>query len=137
MTLAEFENLLLVHGGNPDAWPDDTRAAARDLLDKNPEARQLLEQSRALDGVLRSALDVEHQGAALTGRILAGVARRDRDALPVAPGLLAACGSIAAVSILALGFFVGTLDLAWFDGNVSSDLALLFVDEPQNLMDTL
>jgi hypothetical protein len=79
MTLAEFERLLDVYGGDRTLWPADARAAAAQLVARAGRARQLLAEAEALDRVLERAplpsLTVE---AALADRIVAAARRSPR-----------------------------------------------------------
>lgn len=79
MTLAEFERLLDVYGGDRTRWPVDARAAAAQLVARDLAAQRLLSESVALDRVLERAplpsLAVE---AALADRIVTAAQRSPR-----------------------------------------------------------
>jgi hypothetical protein len=79
MTLAEFERLLDVYGGDRTRWPVDARAAAAQLVARDKAAQHLLSESVALDRVLERAplpsLAVE---AALADRIVTAAQRSPR-----------------------------------------------------------
>ena len=92
MTLAEFERLLDVYGGDRTRWPVEARAAAAQLVARDSAAQQLLGEAVALDRILERApipsLAVE---AALADRIVAAAQRTPRiisvgDAVPGAAG---------------------------------------------------
>lgn len=53
--LAGLAELLDTHGGNPERWPADRRAAFERLIAADPEARRLAAEAQALDRVLTGA----------------------------------------------------------------------------------
>ncbi len=59
MTLAQFVELLDIHGADPARWPDPSRAAAQELLAADAAARAALAGATNLD-----ALIVRHCGRA-------------------------------------------------------------------------
>lgn len=79
MSLADFERLLDVYGGDRTRWPAEERAAAAQLVARDAKARQVLAEAEALDRVLERAplpsLSVE---AALAERIVAAAQRSPR-----------------------------------------------------------
>ena len=79
MTLADFERLLDVYGGDRTRWPAEARAAAAQLVARDAKARRMLAEAEALDRVLERAplpsLAVE---AALAERIVAAAQRSPR-----------------------------------------------------------
>jgi hypothetical protein len=79
MTLADFERLLDVYGGDRTRWPAEARAAAAQLAARDARARRILAEAEALDRVLERAplpsLAVE---AALAERIVAAAQRSPR-----------------------------------------------------------
>jgi hypothetical protein len=79
MTLAEFERLLDIYGGDRTRWPIEARAAAAHLVARHRDARRLLAEAEVLDRVLESAplpaLAIE---AALAERIVAAAQRSPR-----------------------------------------------------------
>lgn len=83
MTLKRFRALARSYGAQLQRWPQEERDAARELLAGSEEARALLEQERALDGVIAAAaarqdvacLPGGAQDRALT-RLRSGVAAR-------------------------------------------------------------
>ncbi|MBZ0218524.1 MAG: hypothetical protein K8F25_18350 [Fimbriimonadaceae bacterium] len=141
MTYDEFQKLLLRHGSDPDKWPELEQPRAEKLLSRDSAARELLERFEDLDVTLLDALKVEPQGAALTGRILTRVAARnrgeDRRRAVFGPGILSAFGGVAALSVVLLGFLVGSLDFVWLDGAAGSDLSFLLLGETTEFMETL
>ena len=86
MTLADFERLLDVYGGDRTRWPAEARAAAAQLVARDAKARRTLAEAEALDRVLERAplpsLAVE---AALAERIVAAAQRSPR-IVKIAPG---------------------------------------------------
>ena len=79
MTLADFERLLEVYGGDRTRWPAEARAAAAQLVAREPRARLLLAEAEALDRVLeRAPLPSLASEAALAERIVAGAQRSPR-----------------------------------------------------------
>ena len=141
MTRSEFENFLLVHGSNIDQWPNELSTPARGRLENDPSAREFLRNLREIDDHIADALKVRTLGAALTGRVLTRVSERSGDGnpgeVPFRPGFVTAIGSTLAVTMLGLGFFIGSFDLAWLDGASASELSLLLFGETEYLMDTL
>jgi hypothetical protein len=79
MTLADFERLLDVYGGDRTRWPAEARAAAAQLVARDARARGILVEAEALDRVLERAplpsLAIE---AALAERIVAAAQRSPR-----------------------------------------------------------
>jgi hypothetical protein len=79
MSLADFERLLEVYGGDRTRWPAEERAAAAQLAVRDEKARRVLAEAEALDRVLERAplpsLAVE---AALAERIVAAAQRSPR-----------------------------------------------------------
>lgn len=79
MTLADFERLLDVYGGDRTRWPAEARAAAAQLVARDAKARRTLAEAESLDRVLERAplpsLAVE---AALAERIVAAAQRSPR-----------------------------------------------------------
>ena len=79
MTLADFERLLDVYGGDRTRWPAEARAAAAQLVARDAKARRMLAEAEVLDRVLERAplpsLAVE---AALAERIVAAAQRSPR-----------------------------------------------------------
>ncbi|HET7156863.1 MAG TPA: hypothetical protein VFI87_16000 [Hyphomicrobiaceae bacterium] len=79
MTLADFERLLNVYGGDRTRWPTEARAAAAQLVARDAKARRTLAEAEALDRVLERAplpsLAVE---AALAERIVTAAQRSPR-----------------------------------------------------------
>ena len=55
MTLADFERLLDVYGGDRTRWPAEARAAAAQLVARDAKARRMLAEAEALDRVLERA----------------------------------------------------------------------------------
>lgn len=79
MTLADFERLLDVYGGDRTHWPADARAAAAQLAARDAKARRLLAEAEALDRVLeRAPLPALAREAALADRIVAAAQRSPR-----------------------------------------------------------
>lgn len=96
MTLAEFERLLDIYGGDRTRWPIDARAAAAHLVARDAAAQRLLAEAEALDRVLeRAPLPSLASEAALAERIVAAAQRSPRivkigGARPAAPDPLRA-----------------------------------------------
>ncbi len=79
MTLAEFERLLDVYGGDRTHWTIEARAAAAQLVARDPRAQRLLAEAEALDRVLeRAPLPSLVTEAALADRIVAAAQRSPR-----------------------------------------------------------
>ena len=137
MDLAAFEAMIEAYGADRQRWPVGLRPGADVLLLENADARRLLGEAQALDGVLARA-SVEADGSAdLVARILAqaGVAEAPsasrgsesnvvrfparRPAVPAQPPIVRAAlrqrsgrWQVAAVLALALmtGVAAGTLE---------------------------
>jgi hypothetical protein len=79
MTLAEFERLLDIYGGERTRWPAEARAAAAHLVSRDAAARRLLAEAEALDRVLeRAPSPALAAEAALAERIVAAAQRSPR-----------------------------------------------------------
>jgi hypothetical protein len=72
MSLADFERLLEVYGGDRTRWPAEKRAAAAQLVARDADARKLLAEAEGLDRALeRAPLPALAAEAALADRIVA------------------------------------------------------------------
>lgn len=137
MTLADFERLLDVYGGDRTRWPAEARAAAAQLVARDARARKLLAEAEVLDRVLeRAPLPALATEAALAERIVAAARRSPRivsiagaqvaaaalsdgAAPPAAPAsswkLRLLRGDVRAASLLAaslaVGIFIGVSNL--------------------------
>jgi hypothetical protein len=79
MTLAEFERLLDIYGGDRARWPTEARAGAAQLVAREGTARRLLAEADALDRALeRAPLPTLASEAALADRIVAAAQRSPR-----------------------------------------------------------
>jgi hypothetical protein len=79
MTLADFERLLDVYGGDRTRWPAEARAAAGQLAAREVKAHRLLAEAEALDRVLeRAPLPGLATEAALADRIVTAAQRSPR-----------------------------------------------------------
>lgn len=107
MDRIEFENKLLVQGGNLERWPAAEAEAARRLLAVDAESRILLTEALASDEVVR-ALTMAPLDTALIGRIMAATqtppARRSLWSgwRPMIPA-----GALAVVLVASVGFKAG------------------------------
>ena len=63
----QFKNCLDRYGGDLDAWPPETAAAARRLLAVSPAAQALLDETAEIERVLRESEEPPPPG--LAGRI--------------------------------------------------------------------
>ncbi len=70
MDRSVFERLLEAHGAEPDRWPRAAREEALRLCARDPEARRLWEEFRALENVLDHAAPDPRQEEALMDTIL-------------------------------------------------------------------
>jgi hypothetical protein len=123
LTLRKFRALAESYGSELQRWPEDTRGAARALLEASPQARAVIREARALDEAIAAARAREaaerrpagEQGAALA-RLRSGVAaqiassRRGRRVLVPGFGWGGWAGVHAAVSahIEVVGLTVGS-----------------------------
>jgi hypothetical protein len=79
MTLADFEQLLDVYGGDRSRWPAEMRAAAAQRVARDGNARRLLAEAEGLDRALeRAPLPALATEAALADRIVAAARRSPR-----------------------------------------------------------
>jgi hypothetical protein len=79
MTLADFERLLDVYGGDRTRWPAEARAAAAQLVARDAKARRTLAEAESLDRILeRAPLPSRAVEAALAERIVAAAQRSPR-----------------------------------------------------------
>jgi hypothetical protein len=136
--LDELQGLLETFGADRERWPLAARARTEMVIGADRQAARMLAEAKALDAVLAHApLPAPDRRAALADRILAGArasapekAGRPAERLPSAvvipwpgqarrgkPGQAAATGSASwraaalLAASLALGVFVGALDL--------------------------
>ena len=79
MTIAAFERLLEVYGGDRTRWPVEARASAGQLVARDRAAYRLLAEAEALDRALeRAPLPSLAQEAAMAERIVAAARRMPR-----------------------------------------------------------
>lgn len=129
LSLARFEALVEIYGGDLDRFPEAERGAAKALVLHSKEARRALDAARALDALLESAR-VESTSLELEQR-LAGIpaqhAQRVRLVFPFGSRKL---GFLAAAAALALGVFSGSVrEEADVRGLDRDEVALAFADE--------
>ena len=119
MDRTEFEDKLMILGGDLDRWPPAEAEAARRFLAADNESRALLEEVQAVDDAIRSATEVPV--AALAGRIMAATQK------PTSDSILAGhwrrsipAGALAIVLVASIGFKTG------YDGGIglAEDLEL-------------
>jgi hypothetical protein len=149
MTLAEFVELLDMHGGRLAAWPDGQRRAAERLVAGDAAAAARLHEAQRIDRLIVRGMNASGKSVdAAAGRVLARLARElppqrrsllswprallDFDLAPSRPRLAALAGM--AVLGLILGLFIP--DLAARDSRASlalaseTSLAAVFDPEP-------
>jgi hypothetical protein len=130
MTPAQLQRLLDTHGPEPGHWPPAQRAAAEHLIATDTEARRMHGAARALDRMLRGALQAPDADA---GPLLAALTARPLP--PQQHGLLARWWPVALAradftpawprvamlaSVAALGFAIGLTNLG---DRIAADLA--------------
>jgi len=76
MTFADFERLLEVYGGDRTRWSAEARAAAAQLVAREPRAQQLLAEAEALDRVLERAPLPSLASEAALAELIVSAARR-------------------------------------------------------------
>ncbi|MES0882765.1 hypothetical protein [Roseibium sp. SCP14] len=118
MTLQEFDEGLLTWGANLDRWPEDTRSAARQLLETDAEARTLWQEATHFDAILGTASAVEMSQSAVVAKTQINLqTRREGSALlrllPIGQligfGTLAGAGGVAAAFLVPAGANTGAL----------------------------
>lgn len=116
MMIWRFRRLIEAHGGDPEHWPAERRAAAEALLRQSRRARDLLDEARQLDAALDA--DVRPGGderlAALIVARATALPQERLGAAPIAigwslPRLWPQAAGLAAAGVL--GFVVGWTDL--------------------------
>lgn len=147
MTLAEFHDLLDVHGARLSAWPDDLRAAAEHYLAAEPAARTALDHALRLDRLIMRGTAGTTKPDVAAARVLARLAelppqRRFALAWPAAllmPDLSPARLRIAALGAFAcLGIVIGLFgpDIATGDYSVAAsgpEVSIAAMLEPEPL----
>ncbi|MEQ8435592.1 MAG: hypothetical protein RIA71_15275 [Oceanicaulis sp.] len=106
MTLERFSALCAAYGGDLERWPKAEREAGRALAQTTPEARDVLQQARALDGALDQARS-EPASDDLARRIAASAPRAEPSRAP-APAFAAMAAALA----LTVGLGAGWLGAA-------------------------
>ena len=90
MNKDQFEELLLIHGGDPERWPAGDRADALAFVASGNEGQAMLKAARALDAAVLSASVVRPSGE-LAAVILGAVSREsERAAFDITPAGVAA-----------------------------------------------
>ena len=75
--LERLDALLLAHGGDVQRWPEESQSWVRDFAARDPDARRMLDEARALDRLLDSAQnDSPTPHDALVDRIVGAAARQ-------------------------------------------------------------
>jgi hypothetical protein len=124
MTLAQFVELLDIHGADPARWPDPSREAAQELLAANADARAVLAGATDLDALIarycgRASLRADEQAMTrVLARLEAPLPPQRRGRWPrLLPAVLlefdlapAWPRFAALVGIAVLGFAVGLSD---------------------------
>lgn len=86
MDLNAFRELTDMFGGRLEAWPDDARAEAGELMRADPAARRILIDAQTLDAVLAAeAAAAPAPSNALMERILADAASVSAEAAVASP----------------------------------------------------
>lgn len=108
----EFLSALDRYGGNLAAWPDDQRAAAGDLVERDADAAAELRRMQTIERAIAEATRPAAADATLIGRTLATAtggrpaAAGGEIALRPTPRLAALAGA-ATAAWLAIGFVAG------------------------------
>lgn len=76
MTLQEFDTALLTWGGDLETWPADARAAARILLETDPQARVLLDEMTLFDADLGAAMAIDTPDGPVAAKVQAALRQR-------------------------------------------------------------
>lgn len=112
MTLQEFDEGLLTWGTNLDRWPEDTRSAARQLLESDPEARSLWQEASHFEAILGTASAVETSESAVVAKVQTNLQSRRENSglwqlLPIRQligfGTLAGAGGVVAAFLVPAG----------------------------------
>lgn len=122
MNMEQLDQLLLLHGGDIDRWPESDRLAALALATENPAARRLIETASAADRSVRLASEVAPSGT-LAARIVAAATGGGEEAIfNVTPAGV-------------VGALAGSIGLAGIGYAATAALAALIV--PVALLDTV
>ncbi len=116
VTLNRLGVLLDAYGAAPERWPEEERSAALALIDTSADAQALLEEARAVDGLLGQietptvspALLRKVHGLRQTRRpsLAAPLVARVRDWLPPGPRF-AWQGAVAAAAVIGIATGIG------------------------------
>jgi hypothetical protein len=104
MDRTEFENKLLVRGGDLDRWPAADTEAARRLLATDAESCALLAEVIAADDAVRTVTTAPLD-AALIGRVMAATRAHQRLLSGWRPMIPA--GALAVLLVASVGFKAG------------------------------
>jgi hypothetical protein len=132
VTLKRLSVMLDAYGADPDRWLDEERSAALALIDTSAEARSLLDEAIALDGLL-DRVDEPAVSSALTRKVHAirpsapGARLSDLVALVggwLKPGSRAAWqGAVAAAAVIGIATGIGLSEMV-FDEEAPSAIAV-------------
>jgi hypothetical protein len=128
MNLQQFNDLLDRRGAHLDAWPEPDRIAARELLQRDPEAAAALRVAEAVDAHL-TTLRAHRAPAGLAGRITASIDRNVRSGWlePLFRPLWRP--ALLALLPVAAGFVLGLQLPADTEGQLPETLLALAFDE--------
>lgn len=151
MTLAEFVELLDMHGGRLAAWPDEQRVAAEKFVAADPAAAARLQEAQRIDRLIVRSMNAPGKSVdAAASRVLARLARElppqrrsllswprallDFDLAPSRPRLAALAG-MAALGLV-LGLFAPDIvsrDARGSLASTASETSIAAVFEPEPL----
>lgn len=126
MNRDQFENLLLLHGADPERWPAEFRDEARRLVASDAGARRLAETVRGVDGAVLAASAVAPSGD-LAARVVAAATGSEPAAFDVTPaglaGVLAGSLGLAGIGYVAAAAIAGLVVPAALFDTVSAVIA--------------
>ncbi len=95
MKTEELEELLLRFGADLSRWPQDIRAAAANLVAREPEAARLHAEFTALERNVAAAVEAPPFGAAEIGKVLSALDAEQRGWRPTRAFWIAGTGASA------------------------------------------
>ncbi len=107
MDRTEFENKLMIQGGDLDRWPATEAEAAKRLLAVDAKSRDLLTEALAVDRAVHQATGIPFD-TALVGRIMAAAQPPNKTLIPRGYWRQAiSAGALAIALAASMGFKTG------------------------------
>jgi hypothetical protein len=139
MKREDFDRRVLAYGSDLRRWPQRARRSAHEAIGRDATVSEIYQRALREDALMREALQVETQGAALTGRILASVEARAAASgwhHPLVKWWIG-LASVGAAAMFALGVFAGNFDTGLVDLVSGNNSLVVLIDGTGELQELL